>query len=76
MAESAQRLREIQVFRNGAPVHRESMDGSSLDWTWTDRGNPRSQNYYYVKLTAETVHPLATPAVAYASPVWVNASKS
>ncbi len=71
-AESDQPLREIQVFRNGELTHRESVDTPTLDWTWTDRGNPRSQNYYYVKLTAQTTHPLATPAVAYASPVWVK----
>ena len=74
IAESAQPLREIEVYRNGALAHREVVDTASLDWTWTDRGNPRSRNYYYVKTTAETVHPLATPAVAYASPVWVRAS--
>ena len=76
IAESAQPLREIEVYRNGTLAHRESVDTSSLDWTWTDRGNPRSQNYYYVKLTAQTAHPQATPAVAYASPVWVKTQES
>ena len=76
IAESAQRLREIQVFRNGASVHRESVDGSSLDWTWTDRGNPRTHNYYYVRLSAEPALPQGTPAVAYASPVWVTTKDS
>ena len=76
IAECAQPLREIEVYRNGSLAHRETVDTSSLDWTWTDRGNPRSQNYYYVKLTAQTTHPLATPAVAYASPVWVKTQES
>ncbi|MDE2899084.1 MAG: hypothetical protein OXO54_12260 [Chloroflexota bacterium] len=72
MAESAQPLQEIQVFRNGELAHRESVKTSSLDWTWIDRGNPRSQNYYYVRLSAEPALPQGTPAVAYASPVWVT----
>ena len=76
IAECAQPLREFEVYRNGSLAHRETVDTSSLDWTWTDRGNPRSRNYYYVKLTADTAHPLATPAVAYASPVWVRAKDS
>ena len=76
IAESAQPLREIQVFRNGALAHRETLDTPSLNWTWTDRGNPRSQNYYYVRVAAQPAHPLATPAVAYASPVWVRGSES
>ena len=76
IAESAQPLREVQVFRNGEMTHRESVDTSSLDWTWTDRGNPRSQNYYYVRLTAEPALPQGTPAMAYSSPVWVQNRES
>ncbi len=72
-AESAQPLREIQVFRNGELAHRESLDTPNLDWTWTDRGNPRSRNYYYVRLAAQPALPQSTPAVAYASPIWVRA---
>ena len=43
IAESAQRLREIQVFRNGEMTHRESVDGSSLDWTWTTAATPAAR---------------------------------
>ena len=76
MAESDQPLQEIEVYRNGALAHREVVDTASLDWTWTDRGNPRSQNYYYVRLTARPTLPQATPAVAYASPVWITTKDS
>ena len=75
VAESAQPLRDIEVYRNGTLAHRESIDTSTLDWTWTDRGNPRSRNYYYVRLAAQPALPQSTPAVAYASPIWVRARK-
>ena len=74
IAESAQPLRDIEVYRNGTLAHRESLDTPNLDWTWTDRGNPRSRNYYYVRLAAQPALPQSTPAVAYASPIWVRAS--
>ena len=75
VAESAQPLRDIEVYRNGALAHRESVDTPTLDWTWTDRGNPRSRNYYYVRLAAQPALPQSTPAVAYASPIWVRTGR-
>lgn len=75
VAESAQPLREIEVYRNGTLAHQEALDTPTLDWTWTDRGNPRSRNYYYVRLAAQPALPQSTPAVAYASPIWVRAPK-
>ena len=75
VAESAQPLRQIEVYRSGTLAHRESLDSPTLDWTWTDRGNPRSRNYYYVRLAAQPALPQSTPAVAYASPIWVRAPR-
>ncbi len=72
LAESVQPLREVEVYRNGSLAHCEPVDTTELDWVWTDRGNPRSENYYYVRVAAEPALPQATPAVAYASPVWVR----
>ena len=75
IAESAQPLRDIEVYRNGTLAHRESVNTTNLDWTWTDRGNPRTHNYYYVRLAAQPALPQSTPAVAYASPIWVRVSR-
>jgi hypothetical protein len=72
VAESPLHLRRIEVFRDGERVHQEEVDTPTLDWTWTDRGNPRSQSYYYVRVAAQPSLPQSTPAVAYASPVWVT----
>ena len=66
IAESAQPLRDIEVYRNGTLAHRESLDTPNLDWTWTDRGNPRSRNYYYVRLAAQPALP--TPPQPWPTP--------
>jgi hypothetical protein len=72
LAESPQPLRTIDIYRNGALVHHETVDTPRLDWTWTDRGQPRSECYYYVRVAAQPALAQATPAVAYASPIWTH----
>ena len=62
----------IDIYRNGTLVHHETVDTPTLDWTWTDRGQPRSERYYYVRVAAQPALAQATPAVAYASPTWIH----
>ena len=72
VADSATPLRQIEIYRNGALAHSEQIDSRELDWSWTDRGNPRSESYYYARVTALPALSQGTPAVAYSSPVWVT----
>ena len=72
VADSATPLRQIEIYRNGALAHSEEIDSRELDWSWSDRDNPRSESYSYARVTALPMVAQGMPAVAYSSPVWVT----
>ena len=76
LAESQTPIRTIDVFRNGDLVHSEQVDATRVEWTWRDGTTPRDETYYYARVKALPATGLSSPAIAYASPIWVRRSDS